>query len=119
MCVCVTVLHPSVNVAGALEPVHGQHNKNLPHAFLPGGTSGSEERPLLTARPHDLVLGPQPHTQPWQRAAHPLHVLWFKKQPHHRVCEMERFGGVPTPRTKVLLMGTSAESNSTNFLPSP
>lgn len=61
---------------------------------------------LLIARPHHLVLGPQSHDLLCQTAAPSLHVLWFKKQPHHRMCEMERFGGVPSPQSQGAAYGS-------------
>lgn len=83
-------------MSGALEPIHGAAQQKSPHMQYPhvfllsGETNGFEERP------HHLVLGPQPHILPCQRAAPTLHVLLFKK---HLiiVCEMEGFGGVPSP----------------------
>lgn len=74
---------------------------------------------LLIARPHHLVLGPQPHALPCQRAT-PVCMCFGSRSSLTIVCA--RWKGLvvcQAPKAKVLPTGTGAESNPTNFTPGP
>lgn len=119
MCVSVSLCYILLQIwLVLLNQSMGQHIKNLPRCIIPMFFFSLEE-PVLKKGPTILCLVPNP-TFCHIKELPPLCMCCCSRSSLIVVCVRRKGLGVcQAPQTKVLLMGTSAESNSTNFLPSP